>query len=104
MDKGLFSNASQEVLIAKLGELLKDQKPALVLIVKLLAKGIFLYADDVIAEQKLPQELTDKSQAFFDAILVTKDLDQALVLGLDLATILYDFFKPKPTPAVTDGK
>lgn len=99
MDKGFFSNASQDVLLAELGKLMKDQKPALVLMMKLLAKGIFLYADDVVAEQKLPQEMTDKSQQFFDAILVTKDLDQALVLGLDLATILYNYFKKPEVPA-----
>lgn len=97
MDKGLFSNATQDVIFAKVRELLKDQKAVVILAITVLLKAVFLYADDILAENKLPQELTDKSQAFFDAILVEKDIDKAIVLGLDLVPMLYELFK-KPTP------
>ena len=95
-DKGFFSNATQDVILAKVRELVKDQKPMVILLIVIAVKAIFLYADDVIAENKLPQELTDKCQALFDAILVTKDLDAALVIAVDLIPIIYELIKPKP--------
>jgi len=101
MDKGMFSEAAQTELIQKARELVKDQKPVVVLAVTLTIKAVFLYADDILAEKKLPVELTTKCRSFFDAIFVEKDVDKAMMLGLDLIPMLYELFK-KPKP-VTDA-
>ena len=95
MDKGFFSNKTQDWAIAKAKVLLKDQPAILVLLICLAIKGIFLYADDSVAETKLPQELTDKSQAFFDA-LVDNKIEDALALGIELIVIVAGMLKPKP--------
>lgn len=97
MDKGIFSDKAQTAIIEKVKVLLKDQKAAaVVLLIVLALKMLFLYVDDTIAETKLPQELTDKLQAFFDAILVTKDPETAMALGVDLIPLIWALFKKDP--------
>jgi len=100
MEKGFFSKAAQDELIKKIKELLKNQKVALVLLIVMAVKAIFLYVDDQVVENKLPQELTDKSQAFFDAILVAKDAEKAMELGIDLVGIVWPLIFKKPTPVI----
>ena len=98
MEKGLFSKATQEEIIKRVKELLKNQKPVLVLLIVMVIKAIFLYVDDQVAENNLPQELTDKSQALFDAILVTPDAEKAIELGIELIGIIWPLIFKKPTP------
>jgi hypothetical protein len=100
MEKGFFSKAAQDELIKKVKELLKNQKVALVLLIIMAIKAIFLYVDDQVVESKLPQELTDKCQAFFDAILVTKDAEKAMELGIDLVGIVWPLIFKKSTPTI----
>jgi hypothetical protein len=102
MDKGIFSDKAQTAIIEKVKVLLKDQKAAVVLLLVLALKILFLYVDDTIAETKLPQELTDKLQAFFDAILVTKDPDLAMALGVELIPLIWALFKKDPAVVVTE--
>jgi len=94
MDKGFFSNKTQEWVITKVKTLLKDQKPMLVLFIVLAIKAIFLYADDNLAESKVPTELTAKCREFFDA-LIDGNVDTTLVLGMDLVGIIYGLIKAK---------
>lgn len=108
MDKGFVSTAVQDILIQKVKEALTKagQKPIVILAAVLGLKAVFMYADDVLAENKLPKELTEKVRGLLDAVLIDKDWDKALVIAIDLVPYLYEMFKPKPveTPAVTDGK
>jgi len=94
MDKGFFSSKTQEWAIAKVKDLLKDQKPMMVLFIVLAIKAIFLYADDNLAENKVPAELTAKCREFFDA-LIDGNVDTILVLGMDLVGIIYELIKAK---------
>ena len=99
-DKGFVSNAVQDILIQKLKEALTKagQKPIVILGATLFMKAIFLYGDDVVAENKLPKEITEKVRAMLDAIFVAKDWDTALIIAVDLAPYIYELFKPKPVP------
>jgi len=91
-EKGMLSKASTDVLLALLAELVKDQKPVVKVAVSISGKLIVLIADDTLAE-KLPEGLKEKSRAFFDALLVAKDYDAAIVLGLDLVTEIFELIK-----------
>jgi len=93
MDKGIFSDKSQLVIIEKVKALLKDQKAFTVLLIVMAIKALFTYVDDGIAESKLPPELTDKCQAFFDAVLVDKDVEKAMTLGIELIPMIFALFK-----------
>lgn len=99
MDKGFFSNKTQEWVLAKVKELLKSQKPLVILGATLAVKLVFLYADDNLAENNLPQDLTDKCQQFFDA-LVDNKMDEVLALGVELVAIIYALIQAKPAPEV----
>lgn len=94
MDKGFFSNKTQEWALAKIKTLLAGQKPLVILGATLAAKLIFLYADDNLAENNLPQDLTDKCQQFFDA-LIDNDMDTVLLLGVDIVGVIYAMIKAK---------
>jgi hypothetical protein len=100
MDKGIFSDKSQLVIIEKVKVLLKDQKAFMVLLIVLAIKALFTYVDDGVAESKLPQALTDKLQLFFDALLVDKDMDTVMMIGIELIPIIFDLFKKEPVPEV----
>ena len=93
MDKGIFSDKSQLVIITKIKELLKDQKPFMVLLIVMAVKALFTYVDDGIAESKLPQEFTDKCQQFFDALLVENDIEKTMTLGIELIPLIFALFK-----------
>jgi hypothetical protein len=94
MDKGFFSNKTQEWALSKIKTLLTGQKPLVILGATLAAKLIFLYADDNLAENNLPQDLTDKVQQFFDA-LIDDDMDTVLLLGVDIVGVIYEMIKAK---------
>ena len=91
-EKGLFTKASTDALLALLADAVKDQKPVVKVAVSIGGKLAVLIADDTLAE-KLPEALKEKSRLFFDALLVTKDYDAAIVLGLDLVTEIFELIK-----------
>lgn len=96
MEKGILSKASQDAINVLLVNLVKDEKPAVKLSVSIGGKLLFLVGDDIFAE-KLPDELKEKARNFFDMLLVTKEYDAALVIGIELVTEIYELFKkPKP--------
>lgn len=97
-DKGFISNESQDALIAlaKAALTKSEQKPIVVLSVVLVMKAAFLYADDVIAENKLPKEITSKVRELIDAVLIKKDMDTALIIAVDLVPYVYELLAKKP--------
>jgi len=92
MEKGLITKASQDALIAILLEALKDQKGAVKLSASLGAKVLFLVADYIFAE-KLPEDLKTKCRIFGDTVLIEKDYEQAIVLGIELVAEIFDLLK-----------
>jgi hypothetical protein len=100
MEKGLFTKATQDAILALLAEAVKDQKPAVKLSASLGGKLAFLIADDMLAD-KLPEDLKTKCQLFLDAIFVAKDYDLAIVLGVDLIPELFELFKKEEPKKLT---
>lgn len=98
MEKGILSKASQDALLVLAAEGLKDQKPIVKLGASLGIKIIFVYADDILAE-KLPEDLKVKCRAFLDCVLVSKDYELAIELGIELIPLIYELFQ-KPTETV----
>lgn len=100
MDKGIFSDKSQLVIIEKIKGLLKDQKPFMVLLIVMAIKALFTYVDDGVAESKLPKELTEKLREFFDALLVSKDTEKTMTLGIELIPLIFELFKKNPAVVI----
>jgi len=92
MEKGILTKATQDQILKAVQEWTKDSKPWLKLVITLGVKATFVVADDKYADQ-LPEEVKDKAQQFFDAILVTKDINQAILLGVELIPIVIELLK-----------
>ena len=99
MEKGMLTKAATDVLLAMLANAVKDQPPTIKVGLSIGGKLVVLIGDDMFAE-RLPEELKVKSRAFFDVLLVTKDYDAAIPLGIDLLTEVYELFKKPGTAAL----
>lgn len=92
MEKGLFTKASQKAALVQVQKWLEGQKPWVRLVITLGVKAAFAVADDKYAD-KLPANLKATSQQFFDAVFVEKDIDKAIILGVDLIPEILELFK-----------
>lgn len=101
MEKGLVTKAAQDAFLKDVQEWTKGQKAWVRVGITLGCKALFIVADDKYAD-KLPQDLKQKSQLFFDAVLVQKDVESALTLGIELIPIILDLIK-KDKPALPNG-
>jgi len=92
MEKGILTKASQAAILLLVQDWVKDQKPWLRLTVVIGLRAAFIVADDKYAD-KLPEALKEKAQRFFDAILIDKDIEVAIMLGVELIPDVIDLFK-----------
>ena len=92
MDKGILTKETQAAILAKVQEWAKDAKPWVRLAIIFGVKAAFVVADDKYADQ-LPVEVKEKAQAFFDALLVSNEIDDAIILGVELIPIIIDLLK-----------
>ena len=102
MEKGILDKATQSVILAQVQEWTRGQKPWIRLIVTLGVKGGFIVLDDKYAD-RLPDPLKEQARDFFDAILVQKDMDKAILIGVSLLPEIIKLFGDKdPVDALPD--
>lgn len=106
-DKGFFSNKTQDWALALIKVKMQEAgvKPVPTMLVQLALKATFLYVDDAVVENKVPQEITDRTQKLFD-FLIDGKYDEALAEAIDLIPYVMEWLKPKPVevPALPPKK
>ncbi len=101
MEHGLFDKATQEVILKQVQEWTKGQKAWVKLVISLGVKAVFIVADDKYAD-KLPDPLKKEARDFFDAVLVKKDMDEAIVIGVALLPEILKLFAKKDNAEITE--
>ena len=94
MEKGILDKETQKAFLKQVQEWIKDQKAWLRLIIVLGVKGLFVVLDDKYAD-KLPNPLKEQARDFFNAVLIQKDMDKAILLGVALLPEIIKLFGKK---------